>query len=71
MKAKQWVDYPAEDCPNCGGNNSKVLTASKKDNYVHQDDEARCFDCQNTGYVDCCDDECADIIWDETETNPQ
>lgn len=60
---KEWVRYG--ECLKCG-EDAEVLTASKKENWVIDGDEARCADpeCGNTGHVSVEDSECADIIWD-------
>jgi transcriptional regulator NrdR family protein len=64
---KTWKDYPAMECPKCNSTDSEVLTKSKKDDWVYDQEDARCKSCGHTGYVVVEDSECADIIWHTDE----
>lgn len=66
MKNKEWRIFEGGECPRCGGV-SAVLTKSKKNNWVYDEEEARCVDCSLTGCVSVKDSECADIQWSDYE----
>jgi len=66
---KQWKYFPGQNCPKCGSD-PEVLTKSKVNGYVYDEEEVRCAECGHTGIISVEDSECADVIWDDYEDNP-
>lgn len=62
------VNYPTDDCPNCGRNEATVWTTARQteeDVFVNDGDRAECNYCSHEGVVVVEDSECADVVYDE------
>jgi len=66
------VKYPTDDCPRCGFRMATVFTSAEQDKdfvWVNDGDEAVCNKCCHGGIVSVEDSECADVIWNDLNTN--
>lgn len=65
-KTMEWKLFDGAECPKCGGA-CEVNTVSQEQNWIYDDEDAKCVDCGLGGHASC-DGEIADIIWDDYET---
>lgn len=61
----EWKLFEGADCDRCGGA-CEVNTVSEEQNWVYDDEEARCVECGLKGFVEA-DGEIASVIWYEPE----
>lgn len=55
MSTPTWIEWPDDDCPDCGSA-PKVLTAAEQrpgEVWVGDGDEVRCSGCGLTGAISC------------------